>query len=86
MSSLSVVVTEVALVILSMTQTISARPSQLLARDAENFVGCSDDQISKIKTALADAAALGNIAYQQMSADRSGTAYAFLFTLGQSNC
>lgn len=66
---------------LSITKTVGARPSQHSPRDAQNFVGCSTDQKAKIETALADAAALANIAYDQMVTDRSSTAYLPLSTL-----
>ncbi|GAB7353826.1 hypothetical protein MBLNU459_g4199t2 [Dothideomycetes sp. NU459] len=75
MPSLPTALSGICWAMLCMTKTVTARPSTLFPRDAQNFVGCSDTQKTKVQTALADAAALGNIAYNQMVTDRSSTAY-----------
>jgi len=86
MPSLSMTVTGMALTMLMMTNTVGARPDRLLPRDAQNFVGCSKEQKTKVQTALADAAALGNIAYAQMESDRSSTAYVFPYAMVEQVC
>ncbi|KAF2089452.1 hypothetical protein K490DRAFT_72221 [Saccharata proteae CBS 121410] len=72
----------VAALALSLAISVSAVPTKFDSRSLDrtlfprldvNFVGCTDDQKTKLKTDFADAAALANIAYGQI--DESGTAY-----------
>ncbi|KAB2574501.1 hypothetical protein DIS24_g6748 [Lasiodiplodia hormozganensis] len=56
-----------------MTTAVNASPHGLFRRLAVNFVDCSDERKAKLETALADAAALANIAV--LDIDTSSTAF-----------